>query len=40
MKASDYFALLRLRSQLSKVDSEIAQKAIDVINRKINLSNY
>ena len=40
MKASDYFALLRLRSKLIRLDSEAAQKAIEVINKKIDLTNY
>lgn len=40
MKASDYFALLRLRSELTKFDSDAARKVIEAINRKINLKNF
>ena len=40
MRAKEYFALLRLREKLSKIDSPVAVRAIKVIDNKLNFKNY
>lgn len=40
MKACEYFALLRLREKLSKIDSSVAVRAIKVIDNKLNFRDY
>lgn len=40
MRVSDYFALLHLREELTKIDSSVAVRAIKVIDNKLNFRDY
>ena len=40
MRAKEYFALLHLREKLSKIDSSVAVRAIEIIDEKLKLNNY
>ena len=40
MRTKEYFVLLHLRENLSKMNSSVAVRAIKVIDNKLNFKNY